>query len=504
MLVKQSANSFIRCTENYGYITNQLTRHDRIYDSYGADILKRLSRTPKEIDDLVKDLLFEYSDVDYDKLKKDTLEFLESLARDFFVVIGDTAEELTKKDKTFSYSVANPKTMRDDFYQVTDEKVSENTQDFFLEEVQGRPLISNIQLELSSRCNERCIHCYIPNHKKDTGYEMPFKKVKQIIDQFSVMGGLHITLSGGEAFLHKDILEICKYCREKDLKISILSNLISLKDYQIPTLKEVNLSIIQTSLYSMDPLIHDTITTVKGSWQKTKDAIEKLVAADIPIQISCPLMKANKNGYTEVLEYARKLKIKAQTDYIMMARSDLDTENLANRLSLEETADVIRDIVRFDTKYFEETLIQTPPSEDYLLDKERFMARPVCGVGYDNCCITANGDVYPCAGWQSFILGNVYKQPLKYIWENSPKIKELRNITQASFPQCIECEAQNYCSRCLVRNYNESGGNMFAVNHHFCDVAFLNKKIVEEEFGSEFERRERIIEKKFSRVNNDR
>ena len=174
MLVKQSANSFIRCTENYGYITNQLTRHDRIYDSYGADILKRLSRTPKEIDDLVKDLLFEYSDVDYDKLKKDTLEFLESLARDFFVVIGDTAEELTKKDKTFSYSVANPKTMRDDFYQVTDEKVSENTQDFFLEEVQGRPLISNIQLELSSRCNERCIHCYIPNHKKDTGYEMPF------------------------------------------------------------------------------------------------------------------------------------------------------------------------------------------------------------------------------------------------------------------------------------------------------------------------------------------
>lgn len=318
------------------------------------------------------------------------------------------------------------------------------------------------------------------------------------------MGGLHITLSGGEAFLHKDILEICKYCREKDLKISILSNLISLKDYQIPTLKEVNLSIIQTSLYSMDPLIHDTITTVKGSWQKTKDAIEKLVAADIPIQISCPLMKANKNGYTEVLEYARKLKIKAQTDYIMMARSDLDTENLANRLSLEETADVIRDIVRFDTKYFEETLIQTPPSEDYLLDKERFMARPVCGVGYDNCCITANGDVYPCAGWQSFILGNVYKQPLKYIWENSPKIKELRNITQASFPQCIECEAQNYCSRCLVRNYNESGGNMFAVNHHFCDVAFLNKKIVEEEFGSEFERRERIIEKKFSRVNNDR
>jgi hypothetical protein len=33
---------------------------------------------------------------------------------------------------------------------------------------------------------------------------------------------------------------------------------------------------------------------------------------------------------------------------------------------------------------------------------------------------------------------------------------------------------------CLVRNYNESGGDMLKLNKHFCDVAFLTKKIVEE------------------------
>lgn len=159
---------------------------------------------------------------------------------------------------------------------------------------------------------------------------MPLAKVKGILDEFAEMGGIHVTLSGGEAFLHKDLLEICKYCREKDLKISILSNLISLKDEQIPVLKEVNLSLIQTSLYSMNPEIHDKITTVKGSFEKTKAAIEKLVAADIPVQISCPLMKANKDGYADVLKYAQKLKIKAQTDYIMMAQANLDTSNLAN------------------------------------------------------------------------------------------------------------------------------------------------------------------------------
>lgn len=480
MLVKQSKNTFIRTTERYGYVTNQLTRHDRTYDESGADWLKEIKREPQDVDDILVRLVALYEDANPEVLRKDFLEFIESLTKDKFIVTGETEEELNVKDEDFTYSVEIPKTMADSFYQFTDEKVSDNTQDFFLEEVQGRPLISSLQFELSSRCNERCIHCYIPNDKKNHGFDMPTAKVKSVIDEFAAMGGIHVTLSGGEAFLHKDIIDIARYCREKDLKISILSNLISLKDDQIKALKEVNLSLIQVSLYSMDPDIHDFITTVKGSFEKTKASIEKLVAADIPIQISCPIMKANRVGYTKVLDYAKKLKVKAQTDYIMMARSDLDTGNLANRLSLEETEELLRDIIEHDILYREETLQQLPITDEIKFNLERFMKQPVCGVGYDNCCITANGDVYPCAGWQDYVLGNVYKQTLKEIWEESERVKELRKITQASFPQCLECEARDYCARCLVRNYNESGGDMFAVNHHFCDVAFLNKKIVEE------------------------
>lgn len=485
MLIRQSANTFIRTTEKYGYVTNQLTRHDRAYDQHGAQLLRMITRQVRDLDEIIQELLTVYEDVERGILKRDIIEFLNSLEKDGFIVTGDTLEELNKKDVLFSYSVDNPRTNTDDFSQITDEKVNENTQDFFLEEIQGSPKISALQFELSSRCNERCIHCYIPNNKKDHGFDMPTAKIKSILDEFSALGGIHVTLSGGEAFLHKDIIEIAEYCREKDLKITILSNLISLKDEQIERLKAVNLSLIQVSLYSMDADVHDFITTVKGSFKKTKAAIEKLVAADIPVQISCPIMKANKKGYDKVLDYAKTLKIKAQTDYIMMARADLDVDNLANRLSIEETEQVIRDIIQHDSQYRDSTLQQLPLSDEIQFNLERFKKQPVCGVGYDNCCIAANGDVYPCAGWQDYVLGNVYKQSLKEIWENSNRIKELRKITEASFPLCIECEARNYCSRCLVRNYNESGGDMFAVNHHFCDVAFLNKRLVEEYFGKE-------------------
>lgn len=483
MYIKQSKNSFIRTTEHYGYITNQLTRHDRCYNEFGADLLREISREPQEIEDIINRLLLIYEGVSFDTLKNDFMEFAESLAHDHFVLLADNLEDLDSQDLTFSYSMDNPKTLATNFLQETEKAVSENTQDFFLEEKQGRPLISALQFELSSRCNERCIHCYIPNDKKNHGFDMPLSKVKSILDEFAEMGGIHVTLSGGEAFLHKDIVEIVKYCREKDLMISILSNLIAIKDEQIEQLKDLNISLVQVSLYSMDPEKHDMITTVKGSFEKTKTAIEKLVAADIPLQISCPIMKANKEGYSEVLEYAKSLKVKAQTDFIMMARSDLDTENLANRLSLEETEVLIREIVKHDIAYRQETLTQEPISEVVKFDLERYLNQPVCGVGYDNCCIASNGDVYPCAGWQDMVLGNVYKQSLQEIWEKSEQIQKLRNITHASFPTCTNCEARDYCAMCLVRNYNESGGNMFAINHHFCDVAFLNKKIVEEEFG---------------------
>lgn len=477
MLVRQSQNTYIRTTERYGYITNQLTRHDRSYNETGAEYLKQISRAPQDVEDIVNRLMKVYMDADREELREDFVNFIVDLAADHFLVIGETIEELDVNDQSFTYTVDNPKTFAVDFTQETKEKVSENTQDFFLEEVQGRPLISCLQFELSSRCNERCIHCYIPNGKKNNGYDMPLEKVKSLLDEFAAMGGLHVTLSGGEAFLHKDLIEICRYCREKDLKISILSNLISLKKEQIPALKEVNLSLIQTSLYSMDPAIHDYITTVKGSHAKTKAAIELLVANNIPVQISCPIMKANRKGYGAVLEYAKSLKIKAQTDFILMAQADFSTDNLANRISIDDTEELLREIWEHDIDY-RQILNEKPPVSDFIaFDLERYKKQPVCGVGYDNCCITANGDVYPCAGWQAYVLGNVYKQSLQEIWEQSPRVKELRKITQASFPQCLECEARDYCARCLVRNYNESGGDMFKINEHVCQVAFLTKKL---------------------------
>jgi len=481
MKIRQAKNSFIRIYDDgkIGYINNQLTKNDRTYNETGADFLAQLSRAPQNVEDIVDNLVGLYEDIDRDALRADFLAFAEDLAAHKFVVMGETDAEMNANDLEFSYAMENPKTLAVDFTQETGEEVDKSTQDFMLQHDRRSPCLTSLQFELTSRCNERCIHCYIPNGKKNAGFDMPFDRFKYILDQFVEMNGLHVTLSGGEALMNKDILKMLRYCREKDLQISLLTNLISLKDEQIPVLKEVNLSLIQVSLYSMDPVKHDTITTVKGSFEKTKAAIEKLHAADVPVQISCPIMKANRKGYADVLKYAQSLRMKAQTDYIMMAQADLDTSNLANRISLEETEELMRDIITYDLEY-NDIIDGKEIKPMSSLSEEEEAQMPLCGAGINDLCVTVNGDIYPCAGWQDFVVGNVYRQSLKEIWAQSPKLVELRKVTRGDFPKCLKCEAKDYCAMCLVRNYNENEGDMFKTNEHFCEVAFLNKRIAEE------------------------
>ena len=102
MLIRQSKNTFIRCNEDFGYITNQMTRFDRTYNETGADFLKEISRVPQKVEDIVGRLVKIYKDVDYDTLFRDFSDFIEDLEKSRFVVTGESVEELDANDPDFS------------------------------------------------------------------------------------------------------------------------------------------------------------------------------------------------------------------------------------------------------------------------------------------------------------------------------------------------------------------------------------------------------------------
>jgi radical SAM protein with 4Fe4S-binding SPASM domain len=273
--------------------------------------------------------------------------------------------------------------------------------------------------------------------------------------------------------LHKNFCDFLRKCKEHDLSLNVLSNLTLLNDEILKEMKTNPLLGVQVSLYSMNPDIHDEITQKKGSFEKTKNAILKLIENDIPLQISCPIMKQNKNCYNEVIKWAEKHKIHVGDDYGIIARYNHTTQNLNCRLSLNEIKEVIDDKVANDSKYLEQ--IEKEAEKKKNMTSIDF----VCSVCHSSICVADNGNVYPCAGWQDFIVGNLNETSLIDIWENSEKVQYLRNLRKQDFPKCIQCPDKEFCTMCMVRNANENPyGDLLAVNEHFCKIAKLNREIV--------------------------
>lgn len=470
-LICLSKNTFVRNYGDFTYVICRLKLQDKVYKDAGM-FFKWITRTPTRKSQIISNILNVYVDVDRSEIENDFNNFLQDLQRMKAILIGNTIEVLKAQEEYFSYDVENPKTLKKD-HQITKEEFEIIPQNVLGKYFDQNPTLFRLQMDITQACTERCIHCYIPEYNP---IFLPYEQICKIIDEFVEMGGLEITFSGGECMLHPKFDEIIRYAYSKDLIIGILSNLTLCDDDKIKLLKETDAT-VQVSLYSMNSETHDAITQRSGSWVKTKTAIEKLRQNQIPCRISCPTMKQNYKDYLDVLDFAKSLKMSAQTDFIIMGKMDGDTSNLSCRLNLSETREILRDIifksVPMNSEYF------NPNKKENMLSAEEWMKCKVCGAGTDSLCIDACGNYYPCPAFGTYILGNCYKKTLKCVWFNSDEIKKLRNVRGKDFPKCASCKDRDYCSVCMCRNVNETG-NIFKPAEHFCKVAEINHELVDE------------------------
>lgn len=489
MFFKQKSNVIFRNYESFGYITdnrnfgykqtnnNENDIGDKILSESGAVFLSVLGRKPQTLDKLSKKIKKQFTDVDIRTIKNDAKEFYCMLERDGFIVSGETMQECNKKDIWFSYKTFKPEIIKKDSSQ-TIMHSNKSTQDFLEDYFKGKPQLTNLHIEIISKCNERCIHCYIPHDNKVSNIEPDL--FYDVLKQCKDMRLLHLTLSGGEPMLHKSFCDFIRKCREYDFSVNVLSNLTLLNDEIIKEMKATPLLGVQVSLYSMDSNTHDEITQMKGSFEKTTNAILKLIENDIPLQISCPILKQNRDSYNDVVTWATKHQIHVSDDYVIIGRYNHTTQNLSCRLSINEIKEIINDKAAHDSKYLEQIEMAAEKKENISNDF-------VCSVCHSSICISDNGNVYPCAGWQDYVVGNINETSLNDIWDNSEKVQYLRDLRNQDFPKCIQCVDKDFFTMCMVRNANENPqGDPLVVNEFFCNIAKLNRQIV-------LESKERLI-----------
>lgn len=474
MLIKLSKGVISRHFKDVCYMENLIHHTDILLDNIGSEFTRKITHKPIDSNVVLQELYSIFYNTESRIIDNDFYELLQNLESADFIITGNKAEELNEKDEEFSYDLYYKQTLDD---RHSPKLSNVETRYALAEYCKKKPTLLSFQIEIASKCNERCIHCYIPHEtKNDLIDEQTFDK---IIRELNDMGTMHLSLSGGEPMMNPLFPKYLEKLLNCDFAVTILSNLTLLNQDIINIMKRFRHIAVQVSVYSMKPEIHDAITKLPGSLSKTLEAIENLIENNIPVQVSCPAMKINKDCYIDVLDWCKKKRIKAHSDFIIMAKSDRTTDNLSQRLSLEDTRAFIKDIIYNDDNY--QALLGGKDTDYTLIKNNTDPEGLVCSVGLSSASMDAKGNVVPCAGWNSMQCGNIHNQSLKDIWENSPTLKMLRGIRNKSFPKCLTCEDHPYCSFCMSRNSNENpDGDIFRLTPHTCEVARINREEAEE------------------------
>ncbi len=325
----------------------------------------------------------------------------------------------------------------------------------------------SVQLDLTYRCNERCVHCYLDHH--DHG-EMTTAEIKDLLDQMAAAGVFYLTISGGEIMMRRDFFELLEYARLRTFCIKLKTNGILIGKKEADRIKALGVESVQISIYSHIPEVHDAITKLPGSLEDSIDAIRRLRAHGIHVIMANVLMIQNVNDYMGVRALAAELGAQFIVDPTITPMMDGDRGILD--LNVDEAA--LREVFRNEALgggNVEEFC--APP----LAPGEDNMDQLPCSAGHTACYVSPYGDVYPCVQFP-LPSGNVRQMKFVDIWRDSPQLNEVRTIKLRDMPTCSQCTHGSTCTRCPGLAYLE--GNMRGPSYQDCEKSFARTGVPSE------------------------
>lgn len=434
--------TFIRNVNNYLQIVDKRDDSELIGDFSSWLFAKHLNYCPLDIDKIVNNICSEFvGNVDFSTVKNDAIDFFDSLVDYGLVSKNDQAkspvEDVSKTNNQAKQATLLSKEQMEQFQTMKNQK----------------PCLQNIIIEITQKCNERCVHCYIPHENKNS--IMSDKDFYAIVD---MCGGietiLNVRITGGECMSHPSFKNYIRYVKDKGFALTLLTNLTLLDDETIYILKEGTLSQVQVSMFSVNPEIHDRITAVPGSLEKTMKNIEKLKAAGVPVSIATQAMEINKDSIERLYEYTIKHGFNLRCDWTIIAKENRNSENLSYRIrNLSNYKNICKSRLKHCDGYEKElrkALSRDPKPETSHL----------CNAGTNGLYIDTNLKVHPCPGWD-LIVGDLKSDSLSDIWNKSEKLQKVRDVVLKDFPKCAKCDIRNLCSICMAQADMEKVANDF-------------------------------------------
>lgn len=194
-------------------------------------------------------------------------------------------------------------------------------------------------LELTRRCNLRCVHCYLGDQAaqwllKDR--ELDAAAVNAAISDWAEAGCLYLTLTGGEPLLRPDFAEIYRHAREQGLVVTVFTNGTLVADGIAALFRECPPRKVEISLYGATAETHDAITGAPGSHARAWMGIRRLQGAGVRVVLKTVLMKPNLAEREDLERQAAAIGAAFRHDAAIFPCLDGSRAPLALRVAPEE------------------------------------------------------------------------------------------------------------------------------------------------------------------------
>lgn len=293
-------------------------------------------------------------------------------------------------------------------------------------------------LEVTQRCNMRCVHCYEGKEHFETDNAISFEKWISILDELSEVGCKNIQFIGGEPTLYSKLPELLDYAHQIGFKsIVIFSNLSNLSEKLLKSIVNSGCK-IRFSIYGSNALIHESVTQIKGSFDKLVKNLKILIENHVKVSPATIIMKENETDKENIPKFLKSIS------------SSFGTES--------ERFDEIRKVYGGNQ---EKHMVKNPTCvknhPGFIANKSYFdnsVNKNTCWHG--KFAISTNGDVYPCEFERSIVYGNVNKQSVKEIL-NSPILNKCWGMSFKHINFCKDCEYRFACKDCRPLGYADRG-----------------------------------------------
>jgi radical SAM protein with 4Fe4S-binding SPASM domain len=322
----------------------------------------------------------------------------------------------------------------------------------------GVPL--SVQMDVTYRCNERCVHCYLDH---DDHGEMTTAEIQGVLRQLAEAGVFFLIFSGGEVCMRMDFFELVEYARALMFSVKVKTNAFMIGGKEADRLAAVHIDAVQVSIYSHRSEVHDAITKLPRSLERSIAGIRRLRDRGVKVILANVLMRSNFQDYVGVKALAQELGAQFTIDPTITPMMDGDRSILSLGIDQDELRQVFRDqgLVGNVDEFC------APPAGP-LAEADAMDTIP-CSAGHTACYISPYGDVYPCVQFP-LPSGNVRRSKFLDIWRGSPELNEVRSITVSDVQGCSQCVHGSSCTRCPGLAYME--GNMRGPSVQDCEKSF--------------------------------